>query len=70
MGADAAGGSAWREVLSHLPAVDGFRPASSQVRVVIDARSHQGRVGSTNEDHQVFAQYHITRPRTLAWAEY
>ena len=40
-----------RETLSCLLALDEFRPVSSQVRVDIGARSHQGAVRSTNEDH-------------------
>jgi PPM family protein phosphatase len=43
--------SGFHEELSCLLALEEFRPAASSTRVDIGARSHQGAVRSSNEDH-------------------
>ena len=51
MASDANGVEARREAMSALLAAEDFRPSASHVGIELGARSHQGSVRSSNEDH-------------------
>ena len=51
MAGDMNGVDARREALSAPLAADDFRPSSALVGIELGARSHQGGVRSSNEDH-------------------